>query len=223
MKKLLLLIFISSFSSFVFSQKVLDTLEIKTVFGEKKLKLNKEFYSNTDTIKFTTVRFYISNIQFQNKNTGEIYTLKKYHLIDLENLTSLTFPLLNKTQNKWDSISFNIGIDSNTNKNGALGGDLDPTNGMYWTWQSGYINTKIEGYSAKCSARKNYFQFHIGGYQHPNQTIKRVSLPINNNVIVDFKLLFSEINLQTTHTIMSPGKKAVNFSSMFSSSFKTKK
>ena len=59
----------------------------------------------------------------------------------------------------FSKLKFQLGIDSLTNVSGAMGGDLDPTKGMYWTWQSGYINMKIEGKSNSCKTRKNQFQF----------------------------------------------------------------
>ena len=59
-------------------------------------------------------------------------------------------------------IYFQIGIDSLTNVSGDLDGDLDPALGMYWAWNSGYINMKLEGKSSSCKSVKKEFQFHIG-------------------------------------------------------------
>ena len=68
---------------------------------------------------------------------------------------------------EFDAIQFNLGIDSLTNVSGALGGDLDPTKGMYWTWQNGYVNFKLQGTSDLCNNPKNEFEFHLGGYLKP--------------------------------------------------------
>jgi hypothetical protein len=57
-----------------------------------------------------------------------------------------------------------------------MAGDLDPIKGMYWAWQSGYINMKIEGKSSSCRTRKNEFQFHIGGYLSPYYAMRKVAL-----------------------------------------------
>ncbi len=221
MKKIYLFIIITFLSLAHFSQGNETGLNFSLLFGKEKLELDKEFYSNSDTLQFQTIRFYVSNVKLYKQNK-ETVLLKKYHLVDLENPTSLFIPFQN--ENNWDSVSFEIGIDSVTNSNGAMGGDLDPTNGMYWTWNSGYINVKIEGKSINCGARKNKFQFHLGGYQSPFATLQKINTPINNNtILVDFETLFSNTNLQTTHTIMSPGKNAVDFSHLFSSSFNTTK
>ncbi|MDN3675869.1 hypothetical protein QWY90_00740 [Flavobacterium paronense] len=80
-----------------------------------------------------------------------------------------------------------------------MDGDLDPTKGMYWAWQSGYINIKIEGKSTSCKTRNNEFQFHIGGYREPNYMMRKVEFNCNSNdnitIAIDLKDFFSNINL----------------------------
>jgi hypothetical protein len=123
----------------------------------------------------------------------------------------------------FDAIQFNVGIDSVTNVAGAMGGDLDPTNGMYWTWQSGYINIKLEGRSNKCVTRNNAFTFHLGGYQFPFNALQNVILPIQQreqiNVVVDLQKFFTSFDLTTQNQIMSPGKSAIFLSNQFSTIF----
>jgi hypothetical protein len=93
-----------------------------------------------------------------------------------------------------------------------MSGDLDPTKGMYWAWQSGFINMKIEGKSSSCKMRKNAFQFHIGGYLKPNYAIRTIELkPINSNleINVDIAQFFKNIQLSEINSIMIPGTKAM--------------
>jgi hypothetical protein len=83
---------------------------------------------------------------------------------------------------------------------------------MYWAWQSGYINMKIQGNSKSCKTRKNAFDFHIGGYLKPYYASRKITLePKNNrlNVKVDLSKLFSKISLSETNSIMIPGKQAM--------------
>jgi hypothetical protein len=113
----------------------------------------------------------------------------------------------------FNKIHFSIGIDSVTNSSGVFGGDLDPTNGMYWTWQSGYINFKLEGKSLLSSARKNKFEYHIGGYLYPNNTLQEVELEVNNNdkiiINIDISKFIVELDISTINKVMSPGESAV--------------
>ena len=55
--------------------------------------------------------------------------------------------------------------------------DLVPTNNMYWTWQSGYINFKLEGYFEN----RIYREYHLGGYAFPNNCLQSITIPTSEN------------------------------------------
>jgi hypothetical protein len=127
---------------------------------------------------------------------------------------------------KFNTLKFNLGIDSITNNAGAMGGDLDPTNGMYWTWQSGYINFKLEGVSSKCPSRNHEFQFHLGGYAFPDNALRQIEINTNENdnvnIVLDIKKFIEEVNISEHEHVMSPGKKAMDYSSLASECFQLK-
>ena len=153
-------------------------------------------------ITITEFRFYVSHLAGST------------HLIDAADPRSMAIDLASSSVH--DSITFLLGIDSLTNVSGALGGDLDPTKGMYWTWNSGYINLKLEGSSPICPARKNEFQFHLGGYMPPFQSTQRLALAMPPGdvieVRVDVAAMLQRIDLRTEYEVMSPGEKAVSLS-----------
>lgn len=128
----------------------------------------------------------------------------------------MTLILKPDTKVQYDQIRFNLGIDSITNTVGLLGGDLDPVKGMYGTWQSGYINIKIEGSSLKCKTRKNEFQFHLGGYLATYNPLQEITLAVqsekNITVNIDLSRFFEAIDLSRQNHIMSPGKEAMTLS-----------
>ena len=106
-----------------------------------------------------------------------------------------------------------------------MGGDLDPTLGMFWTWQSGYINTKIEGFCSRSPTRNHEFQLHLGGYLNPFQSIQKVVLPVLSvenrlNLELNLALLFEKINWAQKPNIMLPCMDAVHLSKVLSQSFK---
>ena len=196
-----------------FGQQTNDSLQIKIHFKFKAEQLhpNKKYISqNNDTLHFTKIKMYLSDFHF-NKAQAQTNT----HLINFDDPETLTFKIA-KPKNDPKTINFNVGVDSLKSLSGALAGDLDPTNGMYWAWQSGYINLKIEGTSSSCKTRKNEFQFHIGGYKQPNYALRPIEIPIkpaqkNSNSLdinINLALLFDNINLQTTNSIMMPGAAA---------------
>lgn len=174
-------------------------------------------------LQITDLKFYVSDITFLKNKTKVFEEKNSYHLIDITK--PLTHKLEIKTPKLYDvdEIVFNLGIDSITNTSGSLGGDLDPTKGMYWTWQSGYINFKLEGKSMLCKTRNNEFQFHLGGYTHPNYCLETIVLPITsiNSICiqVDVKKIIKQLNLSEQNKIMSPTKEAVILSRQVANCF----
>lgn len=204
-------------------------LNVNVLFDGNPLQLDSNYISKTkDTLSFSTVKFYLSSVEFHFSDNSTYKEVKSYHLIDVTKpkSTALSFSKTNFKDKTLKSVQFNIGVDSLMSVSGAMKDDLDPTKGMYWAWQSGYINMKIEGKSSSCLTRKNKFQFHIGGYIYPNYAIRKVIVPsINqkdNNKIalaMDLGKLFSKIQLKENNTIMIPGKDAMQLADLSSQIF----
>ncbi|MFY7847088.1 MbnP family protein [Chryseobacterium gambrini] len=220
-KNYFVFIFLASVN-FLFSQNAVTGIQFSPVWASEKLEIEKKYTLKDDVVSISKLKFYVSDICFKKSGKTVFKTPEKSYLIDSENRWKIDFDK-NSTED-FDEIQFNIGIDSLTNVSGAMGGDLDPVNGMYWSWQSGYINFKIEGNSEKSGAVHKDFQFHIGGYSKPFETLQRVILPLkrNQNVIfVDVSRFLSEIDLNKTHSVMSTGEKAAVLARQFQKIFST--
>jgi hypothetical protein len=166
--------------------------------------------NSNDSIRVDVVKFYITNISLWKQGNQVYISPIQHHLINLE--TNNTIDLNIPQQISYDTIQFFIGTDSTTNTSGAMAGDLDAMHGMYWAWQSGYINVKIEGASSICKTRKNVFQYHLGGYLSPNQTRQQVTFAMANqhiNITIPFDEILQRQTLQNTPEVMSPGTQAV--------------
>ena len=204
------------------------TVAFHPMFGMHELNFNDSYFplNSKDSIQIETLKFYISDIELIENNNVVWHQENSFHLIDIENLNTKSFEINIPSEISYTRIRFNLGIDSITNISGALGGDLDPTKGMYWTWQSGYINLKFEGKSNRCNNPKNEFQFHLGGYQYPYNCLQKINLAIENKtqIIIEMDLLkFAEkTELSKQHHIMSPSDDAVRLSQLFSTIFKVK-
>lgn len=165
-------------------------------------------------------RMYISDIEFLEGENVVMTLPKRHHLLDAEDKeTWWIYPEGLCVPKTCDGIRFSLGIDSLTNVSGALGGDLDPTLGMYWAWQSGYVNMKIEGTNPNCPARGNRFQYHLGGYSGAFNAIQRVKLPITDLdkalvILVDIGAFLRQVNIAEEYEVMSPGLRAVELSRM---------
>jgi hypothetical protein len=115
---------------------------------------------------------------------------------------------------KNDRLICDLGVNEAHNTSGANAGDLDPVNGMFWSWQSGYINFKIEGVSPSCDTRKNKFQFHIGGYKTPYHTVRELDIKLKalkdqaTVVYIEVSNFFDTIELSHENQVIIPGTKA---------------
>ena len=205
----------------VYAQTEKDSLIFNLKFGNQELLLNKAYISKSnDTLQLTEFKFYISDLQIEYNDNSFFKEKQSYHLLNIENSKSLKIAIHKKNGKVISRVGFKIGIDSTASVSGALSGDLDPTNGMYWAWQSGYINMKMEGKSESCITRKNQFQFHIGGYLQPNYAMRSVSIKFNDNtknqinIVMDLGKLFSEISLKDCNNIMIPGKEAMRIADL---------
>jgi hypothetical protein len=164
----------------------------------------------------TMMRCYISGIVLSERGRVVWQERGSYHLIDAENPATLMLQLPVPADLRYDAISFNLGVDSSMSTSGAHGGDLDPVKGMYWAWQSGYINFKLEGTSPVSTARKHQFQYHLGGYQPPYATLQPVRLaarPVEELIVrMDLSKFLADIDMAHQHTVMIPGAEAVSLS-----------
>ena len=225
-KKYFIFIFTLLFFHGIYSQVKKDSLVMyfNVQFKSSSLELQKKYTSLSDTLEIETFKFYVSNIEIQFTDNTRIKPQNKYHLIDIENPNSLSIPIALKQNKAIAKVTFNIGIDSTASVSGALAGDLDPSKGMYWAWQSGYINMKIEGKSNSCKTRKNQFHFHLGGYLKPNCALRTVVLETTKStetieIAVDLEKLFSGIDLSKTNSIMIPGQKAMTMADLTAKMF----
>ena len=191
--------------------------------GDSNFLMNENNLILNDTISISVFKFYISKVNLLKDSIVTFKDDKLGYLIDLsqEKINSINLKVNEDVE--FNRINFQLGIDSSTHMEGVKGDDLDPTNGMYWTWKSGYINFKMEGFSLKCPARNNYFQFHIGGYQYPFNTTQEINLSINKNsainIVLDIETIFKEINLSETYEIMSPSQSSVSIANLIKTSF----
>lgn len=202
-------------------------LKLLPYFGQEVLQVDKSYFINEkDSITISSFRFYLSQLEFIKANGERISSSKKHFLIDLEDPQSLNLSPSKMDLSQFVAISFLVGVDSLTNASGAQAGDLDPMNGMYWSWQSGYINFKLEGKSNLCPARKNKFQFHLGGFLAPYKPIQKVVLQTaaaeSLQIKFDIAKFIEGCDIKTNYQIMSPSEESVELSKIAASLFRIK-
>lgn len=191
-------------------------------FNGENLELNKPYYHEKlkDTVQISKLQFYLSNISIEHEDGNTTEIEKKHHLIDLQNPQSHKIHFSHLRNKGISKLIFNLGIDSLTSVSGAFGGDLDPTKGMYWSWQSGYINFKLEGLTTQ---RKTPFQYHLGGYSFPFNTLSAASLTLNAESDVELELPVDKIISQlllNNGDVLSPSDVAVELSERIVQTFR---
>lgn len=218
------------FSLVVYCSHSQNTKQLRVAFrpclkNEQTLILDSTYpLNNRCTIRIENLRYYISGIELFNNHQLVWREKNSYHLIDIAKYTTQQLALSPPKNIQFNAIRFNLGIDSSTNVSGALAGDLDPTKGMYWTWQSGYINLKIDGKYSTDSTAIQPFEYHLGGYMLPFKTIQTVELPVtiqeNITILFDVQKFFESIDLQKTNHIVSPNEEAVTLSTLVAKCFR---
>jgi hypothetical protein len=124
----------------------------------------------SDTLSFTTFKYYVSNIRLK-KTDGTWYSVpESYHLIDLGNGSTNSLTISNVPTGNYSEISILFGVDSTRNVSGAQSGALSTIHGMFWSWNTGYIMLKAEGLSPNSTSGS--YAFHLGGFQGPNSVLK---------------------------------------------------
>lgn len=206
-------------------------IRVHPEFNGETLVLETRKYVSpaNDTLQFERFRFYLSSIELVFED-GKVYKeAGSYHLVDLEEPSTLQLHLLHVPAGKITSVKFNIGVDSIKSVSGAMDGDLDPRFGMYWAWNSGYINAKLEGTSRSCKAYQNRFEFHIGGYSFPENSLRTVKLdlaqPLESDQLTlaaDAQAWFNGVQLGKLPGVMIPGREAMMIADNYRQMFKVK-
>ena len=197
---------------------VLDSAEYSNPFGE--------------VYHVSKLKYYISNIILNSPQHSYVQA-NSYHLIDAADPASLMF-VVNPPESTYTSISFMVGVDSIKNVSGAQSGALDPANGMFWTWNSGYVMFKLEGSSPASNIINHRIEYHIGGFSGPDKVLQEITLPLpatlnvrygrNVEIVIaaDINKLWQgagSIKIAETPATMTPGtlskKIADNYNSMF--------
>lgn len=156
-------------------------IEFENVVNNSPLVLNTQTYTNAngDNFNVSVFKYYVSNI-ILSKTDGSAYKIpESYILVDASKPESLINSLKDVPAGDYTKITFTIGVDKERNTSGAQTGALDPANGMFWTWNSGYIFVKMEGTSPQSTAANHALTFHIGGIVDPNNTIRTFNADIN--------------------------------------------
>ena len=139
MTRFIVSLFISASSFLSFSQ-----LNFQCNFQRDPLKFDSIYELNPgEFLSVKELKFYLSDFLFYNEQGEVLYHSDTLIFYDLEEGSSKL--LLSEALEGVYKIDFLLGLDSVKNVSGALEGPYDPLLGMYWAWNTGYINFKLKG------------------------------------------------------------------------------
>lgn len=151
-------------------------------------------------------KYYLSNFELLT-DSGSYSVPNTYFLVDESDISSTKLDLPNVPAGSYKGVRFMVGVDFNRYNDylaNPYTGDLDPVNGMFWNWNSGFIHLKLEGNYSDSSSTSQPFVFHIGGMSGVNagQRIVEVmfsgdSLIVNGARKADIHLLADVLNIFT--------------------------
>lgn len=175
------------------------------------LTFNDDTYTNAagEEYKITKFKYYISNIKLKKADGSEYTVPESYYLIDASSTASglVSVNLTNVPTGNYTSMSYIIGVDSARNVSGAQTGALDPANGAFWSWNSGYIFMMFEGTSPQSTATDHVLQYHVGGFRNSTNTnaLKTVDLSFGTST-----LRVTKVGTPSIHLMVEASKVAKN-------------
>lgn len=199
------------------------SFSVEALWKQEKLELEKEYNLDSFHISISELKFYLSSFKLFNDEVPVFLDTTPSYLFDVAISTSAQLNVPESVV--YDELAFQMGIDSALTVSGNMAGDLNPQKGMYWAWQSGYINFRIEGQIKYSNGHSEVFDFHLGGYKFPFNSTQLIKIKMNsvNQRYVKLKIDIAEVltyfNLNQQKHLMSPGEKAVDFSKVISKKF----
>lgn len=105
------------------------------------------------------LKYYISNAVLIDA-AGNETAFENHDLIDAFGVSE--FPTFTVPNGDYVKMRFLFGVDAAHNTSGDQAGDLDPSNGMFWSWATGYIFMKHEGKYLDNNNNEQNLELHLG-------------------------------------------------------------
>ncbi len=160
-------------------------ININHYVDDQVMSLDTVNYVNNlgQSFSITKFKYYIGNLSL-TRSDGSIYHQDEYYLINEEEPQTKQIVLSGIPAGVYTKMSFIIGVDSIHNCTGLQEGALDPINAMFWTWNTGYIFLKLEGKAQVSRSSGRIFEYHIGGFRQPANSIRTIQLVMNKPLTI---------------------------------------
>ncbi|MBC6698138.1 MbnP family protein [Hymenobacter puniceus] len=191
------------------------TLNVSNMVGNEVLELSRPVPYRTlagDEFTVTTFRYYLSNIKLKKADGSEFVQPESYYLLDEALPASKSITISNVPAGTYTSVAFTIGVDSARNVTGPRTGALEPSD-MLWVWNTGYINTKLEGRSPQ--SPNTAIIFHVVGFSSPTNTIRSVAPSLNGSALQIGQGRTAQLQIRADILKMFSGPHPIRFASIY--------
>jgi hypothetical protein len=208
-------------------------IELVNQINGQPLQLNKPLVNSfQETFTLTDYKYYISNLELLNP-TKNFKAPDTYFLVNEQSPDSKTLKTTIKAD-AYEGLLFLVGIDSARQVSGNRTGVLDPSQGMYWDANLGYMTAMLQGHSDFSGAPGNVLQHQIGGFEGQFNALRYVIIPFPATMVVGqgqtLKLTIKAemlrwfdsiypMSIADNPTILNPGSAAMRIADNYSEQF----
>jgi hypothetical protein len=210
-------------------------VQINYVFGSNMLPwqtgVMMKHPKTMDSLQFTSLKFYVSNVQLQKADGSWWKAENSYYLVCAECPGGSQFVVDDIPTGEYTHVAYTLGVDSARCASGEQTGALNPSNGMYWDATKGYIMAKAEGNSPNSPNGK--FTLHLGGFggEHKvqmdkssdflgsNLSVTDVAQPVLTVTCNPARFWHAAPSVSVRNEVLAPGEIAHGMAATFFESF----
>lgn len=188
--------------------------------GNLPLEKNILAVFQEDSIRVSTLKFYVSNIKCIDNEGSILWQNNHNNLIDVFGKNTLEIPqnIIENTQ----VLNFDIGVDTAVNNMPPMEGDLSAKNGMFWSWTSGYMAFKLEGSHSLSPEKKNQFVLHLGNDNLLSRITSVVQTNGKNRLCIDLSPVFLHHSFASNPNVMDVNESTIMLLELISKSIVSK-
>ncbi|MFM9028833.1 MAG: MbnP family protein [Bacteroidota bacterium] len=165
------------------------------------LQIGQRNYTTADgdSFQIDLLKYFITNFTFV-KADGSEHNVGNYDLINSNNPASYDISLNGIPFGTYTGLRFYLGIDSARNNDLTNIGDLDPSTGMFWPWNTGYIFFMAEGSFVGSTGTETPLRHHYGG----TSALVSIDLPMDITISSGHRHVDLAFNINALYNTPTP-------------------
>jgi hypothetical protein len=166
------------------------TLQVENRVGNE-IAQAQTYYTNPAGLqyRFYLLKYILSNFELVT-DAGESYKPGNYELVNAFDPASCNIQFDSVPSAHYSKLRFYLGMDSLANYTLTNAGDIDPSNGMVWTWATGYIFMKLEGNFLDSTGAVQPLLYHYGTLRAQVRYELPIDLTVSGNT-AKLKMVFN--------------------------------